>query len=134
MLPKARFPFPWMRSRCGPWARGPWPEISSESGPRSSTTRSSSRAPCWSWPRNARHDSPGSPIRRRRAFHLRVAEVTTTLQTADPPRALLIDDDAAIRDLLCEVLGFLGFQVDAVASGVAGLALFEQRAYDLVVT
>lgn len=53
---------------------------------------------------------------------------------AKPPRALVIDDDAAIRDLLCEVLGFLGFQVDAVASGVAGLALFEQRAYDLVVT
>ncbi len=53
---------------------------------------------------------------------------------APRPRALVIDDQAAIRDLLREILGLLGFEVDGAASGAEGLALFEQRAYDLVTT
>ncbi len=49
-------------------------------------------------------------------------------------RALVIDDESSIRHLLSEVLDSLGFHVDAAADGRAGLALYEERIYELVVT
>ncbi len=49
-------------------------------------------------------------------------------------RVLVIDDEAAVRSLFAEMLEFLGYQVDQAADAIAGLALFDQRAFDLVVT
>lgn len=53
---------------------------------------------------------------------------------AERLRALVIDDESSIRHLLSEVLDSLGFHVDAAADGGAGLALYEERIYELVVT
>ncbi len=39
-----------------------------------------------------------------------------------------------MRSLFAEMLEFLGYQVDQAADAIAGLALFDQYAYDLVVT
>ena len=51
-------------------------------------------------------------------------------------RALVIDDNPAIRTLLVELLTLLaGIQtVDVAASGAADLALFDRHRYDLVLT
>jgi len=53
---------------------------------------------------------------------------------AERLRALVIDDESSIRHLLSEVLDSLGFHVDEAADGGAGLALCEERIYELVVT
>jgi DNA-binding response OmpR family regulator len=50
------------------------------------------------------------------------------------PRALVIDDESHIRELLCDVLTFLGYHADRAANGAEGLALFDLGHYDLVVT
>ncbi len=47
-------------------------------------------------------------------------------------RALLIDDDARLSELLASYLGPHGFVVDHAPSGARGLALLEGGAYDLV--
>jgi len=51
-------------------------------------------------------------------------------------RALVIDDEPAMRTLLVDVLTLLaGVEtVDVARSGVAGLALFDRHRHDLVVT
>jgi DNA-binding response OmpR family regulator len=55
-----------------------------------------------------------------------------------PPRpgrhVLVIDDDAQVRNLLCEYLEMLGFRVQPASGGVEGLALFVEQSYDLVIT
>ena len=47
-------------------------------------------------------------------------------------RALLIDDDARLSELLASYLGPHGFVVDHAANGARGLTLLEGGAYDLV--
>lgn len=49
-------------------------------------------------------------------------------------RALVIDDDPKVRDLLGELLSVLGYEVECVADGAEGLALFEAGKYALLVT
>ena len=47
---------------------------------------------------------------------------------------LVIDDDAAVRQSLQEILGLEGFEVTTAADGARGLALLKERAVDLVLT
>lgn len=49
-------------------------------------------------------------------------------------RALVIDDDAGVRALICEFLQLLRCSVRDAATGAEGLALFEEGDYDVVVT
>ena len=49
-------------------------------------------------------------------------------------RALLIEDNKLVRGALHEVVGLLGYNTDAAASGREGLALFERNQYDVVLT
>jgi CheY-like chemotaxis protein len=49
-------------------------------------------------------------------------------------RALVIDDDAQVRTLIADLLEVLRYQPDRAKDGPEGLALFEQRRYELVVT
>ena len=50
------------------------------------------------------------------------------------PRALVIDDNASVCEALCELLWMIGFEAEGTMGGAQGLALFDQRAFDLVTT
>ncbi|MEZ6194110.1 MAG: response regulator [Planctomycetota bacterium] len=50
------------------------------------------------------------------------------------PRILIIDDEPEIRSLLDRMLVPEGFDVVSAAEGRAGLTLFQQSAFDLVIT
>lgn len=47
---------------------------------------------------------------------------------------LVIDDDEAVRDSIAEMLTTAGYDVLQAADGFAGLALFEKRHPDLILT
>jgi CheY-like chemotaxis protein len=49
-------------------------------------------------------------------------------------RALVIDDDAFVRDVLHGVVTGLGYEADAAANGSEGLARFDSHRYDVVLT
>lgn len=49
-------------------------------------------------------------------------------------RALCIDDDAPIRELLKDLLGENGFAVVTASDGAEGLKAFREGTFDLVVT
>ncbi len=49
-------------------------------------------------------------------------------------RTLVIDDNAAVRRALVDVVAMLDFDVDAAASGPQGIALFVRSRYDVVLT
>ena len=49
-------------------------------------------------------------------------------------RALCIDDDAPIREMLKDLLGEVGFEVTTVSDGAEGLKAFKSHPFDLVVT
>ena len=49
-------------------------------------------------------------------------------------RALCIDDDAPIREMLSDLLGEAGFEVTTAADGAEGLKAFTKQTFDLVVT
>ena len=59
---------------------------------------------------------------------------TSEAPTERPSRILVIDDDRYIRMLLCDLLATWGYEADAAAGGVEGLALFERGGYDAVLT
>jgi CheY-like chemotaxis protein len=50
------------------------------------------------------------------------------------PRVLVIDDEPAVRGLLCETLAVLGYDAAGAVDGTEGVALLARRGYDLVVT
>jgi DNA-binding response OmpR family regulator len=50
------------------------------------------------------------------------------------PKALCIDDDAPIREMLNDALTEAGYEVTTVADGAEGLKAFKRSHYDLVVT
>lgn len=50
------------------------------------------------------------------------------------PRALVVEDEAPVRDLWCEFLQILGCDAVQAATGVEGLACFDHGGYDLLVT
>lgn len=47
---------------------------------------------------------------------------------------LVVDDDAAIRDLLRYFLSLKGYSVDVAENGAAGEALMEERRPDLIIS
>jgi CheY-like chemotaxis protein len=51
-----------------------------------------------------------------------------------PARLLLVDDDAAVLEVLTEVIRGLGYQVDVAAGGVEALKALTDRIYDLLIT
>ena len=50
-----------------------------------------------------------------------------------PPRVLVVEDEANIRDLVCLHLGHEGYQCDGVGDGQTALARSESQPYDLLV-
>jgi two-component system, OmpR family, response regulator RegX3 len=48
------------------------------------------------------------------------------------PRALVVEDEASIRNGLCDVLVYRGFEVQSASDGSTALAMLGQRAFDLV--
>jgi CheY-like chemotaxis protein len=56
------------------------------------------------------------------------------VEASPRPRVLLIDDEAAVRELVGEMLAYLGFEVERAAGGEEGLALYARGGHDLVVT
>ena len=51
-----------------------------------------------------------------------------------PPRLLVIDDEPAVRETSCELLRFLGYDVEAARDEADGLARLARERFDLVVT
>ena len=49
-------------------------------------------------------------------------------------RILVVDDDAALREVLTVALVYDGHDVDGASDGLEALALLEQRPYDLVLS
>ena len=53
---------------------------------------------------------------------------------AQDPKILLVDDNAVVRDMLVDLVGSLGYVVDAASGGAEALALFDRNRYDIVLT
>lgn len=51
-----------------------------------------------------------------------------------PPRVLVVDDEAHVRDVLCDALETWGLAADSAADSAQALELFARGAYDLVLT
>ena len=51
-----------------------------------------------------------------------------------PPRLLVIDDEPAVREIECECLSLLGYDVEAARDEADGLARLTPERFDLVVT
>jgi CheY-like chemotaxis protein len=49
-------------------------------------------------------------------------------------RILVVEDNRAIRNLVSQILGFMGFEVSLAGNGVEALSLFIESAFDLVLT
>ena len=52
----------------------------------------------------------------------------------DAARVLVIDDEAVLRGLLCEMLSACGYDVDVAEDGAAGLARYQAQRYRAVIT
>ena len=50
------------------------------------------------------------------------------------PRALVIDDDDLVRNVIYDLVKSFGYDADMAASGAEGLALFDRHHYDVVLT
>ncbi len=50
------------------------------------------------------------------------------------PRVLVVDDEARVRDVLCEALETWGLAADSAADSAQALELFARGDYDLVLT
>ena len=50
------------------------------------------------------------------------------------PRVLVVDDEPFVREMVRDFLAVLGLEADGAASAAEGLAMLEQRSYELVVT
>src|SRR5260370_40394336 len=59
---------------------------------------------------------------------------TTNTDGGRRKRALLINEDTAVRGTLLDVLTALGLEADAATTGAEGLALFARSRYDVVLT
>ena len=53
---------------------------------------------------------------------------------AERPRVLVIDDDAGVRLVMCDLLETLGCDADEAETGAQGVTLFDRHRYDVVVT
>lgn len=64
-----------------------------------------------------------------------VADFTgPVLGPPDPPRVLVVDDEQAIREILCDFLTMEGYLVDAVDDGEMALRELQRRRYQIVLT
>jgi len=52
--------------------------------------------------------------------------VSATAGHAIPKRILVADDNKAIRDIVSEVLEFIGYEVDLAINGIEALAFFSR--------
>lgn len=50
------------------------------------------------------------------------------------PSVLIIDDDAAIRSMMSQILSSAGYQVSPAADGKAGINLYRENPTDLIIT
>jgi CheY-like chemotaxis protein len=50
------------------------------------------------------------------------------------PRVLVIDDERNVRVFISDLLKDLGYETDEADNGLQGIALLEQRPYDLIIT
>jgi two-component system phosphate regulon response regulator OmpR len=57
----------------------------------------------------------------------------TSMDTATPPRVLIVDDDPALRELLTDYLGVSGFIVDAAGDGAQMRQCMARNTPDMVV-
>jgi two-component system, cell cycle sensor histidine kinase and response regulator CckA len=65
-------------------------------------------------PASKRKNGPGSPVVTEKVFHL------------NHQRILVMDDEAAIRDLICQLLTSLGYEVTAVPDGLEAVRIYER--------
>ncbi len=56
------------------------------------------------------------------------------MREARPPRVLVVDDEARVRDVLCDALETWGLAADSAADSAQALELFARGDYDLVLT
>jgi excisionase family DNA binding protein len=54
--------------------------------------------------------------------------------TAQPPRVLVVDDDADVRDTLTSILAITDFDVDSAPDGATAVGRFRTEHYDLIIT
>jgi CheY-like chemotaxis protein len=54
--------------------------------------------------------------------------------TGERPCVLVVDDETIIAELIADVLGGEGYQVDTAPHGVAALERLGQRAYDVILS
>lgn len=60
--------------------------------------------------------------------------VSPALETAMKPRILVVDDEAPIREMLREFLGYEGYSVEVAEDGADALARLRSGGFDLVLT
>ena len=51
-----------------------------------------------------------------------------------PPRILIVDDDPLITELVIDMLGLEGYDVDTATNGIEALQKLERQRYDLIIT
>lgn len=51
-----------------------------------------------------------------------------------PPRILIVDDDPMITELVIDMLGIEGYDVDTATNGIEALQKLERQRYDLIIT
>lgn len=51
-----------------------------------------------------------------------------------PPRILIVDDDPLITELVIDMLGIEGYDVDTATNGIEALQKLERQRYDLIIT
>jgi CheY-like chemotaxis protein len=51
-----------------------------------------------------------------------------------PPRILIVDDDPLITELVIDMLGLEGYDVDTATNGIEALRKLERQRYDLIIT
>jgi len=61
-------------------------------------------------------------------------EKVIPIQVRQKARILIIDDEADVRELLRDILGDAGHEVDMAQSGGEGVEMFKKQPYDLVLT
>jgi excisionase family DNA binding protein len=54
--------------------------------------------------------------------------------TREQPEVLVVDDDAAVRELLAKALTGAGYQVEVAVDGPSALVKLGEKAYDLMIT
>ena len=60
--------------------------------------------------------------------------IPASLEDTPPPRLLVVDDDAAIRELHALILNLEGYEVETACDGAAALELLAVKAFNLVIT